>query len=200
MMPEVQPHTVDAAGKTFRYVLPNGWWPIPLQDAADRHLAIRKLVERQAGGRPDAAQLKPVLIAETEKQAVAAAQGGGIVLAFSLMRVNDTMLPASMLCIDLTGVLPPYDQENPARSLDVLLTDGFIRLDGHRMVTYRRERLTRGLPGVLEADAFEQLQVDYLQAVPGFGIVKTAFTTPLPQAQTQWVTLFDEIVQFHAAG
>jgi hypothetical protein len=185
-----------------------------LADKDTRRETVRSLVEWQIGLDPDLSELRRALIREFNTQADQAAAAGGIVLAISMMEGMGSPLPASMACFDFSGLVRVKEGRDPLPILAACTYPGldsararalaaspapqpapnWVPLDNHPHAGFRREEVIVAPDDSGATDQpMEQLQVTYIQYVPGVGVVRTVFSTPLVAARTEWLKMFDAI-------
>lgn len=177
-------------------VTPDGWWRIPLPDAAARRRSVTRLVERQFRGVDDQPLLRRSVAEELAGAAEAAAAGGGLEMYVATDVVAGVPLSASLV---VTAVAAP-------RGLATASTASLARRiaeDGagevavvdlpcgpavrHRRVGPWAETRALGAPD-------DSVAVDYLLPVPGDGgWVVLSFSTPLVPLAEPMADLFEAL-------
>ncbi|MDR0285014.1 MAG: hypothetical protein LBI33_09020 [Propionibacteriaceae bacterium] len=103
--------------RRFSFILPADWWRIPLISEDARRANVDHLVDRQFPQTDEAAQLRHELKVELHRQAVQAADIGGMVMAFYLRNIEGVPVSATMTCYDFSGLLSLPEELNPVKFL-----------------------------------------------------------------------------------
>ncbi|MDR0436285.1 MAG: hypothetical protein LBH11_05945 [Propionibacteriaceae bacterium] len=142
------------------------------------------------------------MLQQLKRQCDDAAAVGGLVMAMSLMQVGGLPVPASLLCVDYrTMIKLTGGAVDPVKALTQFIAkspgEGYEVVKGHPHPAIRKvDEIQSTYPG-LEEKPIKQLQVTYLQHVPGFGMVQSVFTTPMVMLKESWVPMFDAITMLY---
>jgi hypothetical protein len=180
-----------AAPRSYRLVVPDSWFRIPLEDERERREAARALTNRVFRGVDGAPQLRTQLLGRLNDEASAARAAGGLELYLSMMEAAGFPLSASLLVSLIAGPPAGIDGTEAAASLGELLkSDGkHVRtgtVAGQPAVRARHEAGGAGVTPVAGQDVYV--------LVPGAGAwLLMSFSTPIVELVPQMQKLFGAI-------
>jgi hypothetical protein len=180
--------------RSYRLVVPDSWFRIPLEDERQRKDATRALTNRVFRGIADAPRLRARLLNRLDDEASAAQAVGGLELYMSMLEAAGFPLSASLLVSLVTGPPVGTDGTEAASSLGALL-----RGEGKNV----RTGTVAGQPAVR---AFHQSDGDgqgtvapvagqdvYVLVPGGRAWLLMSFSTPVVELAPQMLELFDAI-------
>jgi hypothetical protein len=182
---------METTPRSYRLVMPDSWFRIPLEDERKRQAAARDLTSRAFRGIGDAPGLQARLLNMLNDQASAARAVGGLELYVSMLEAAGFPLSASLVVSLLPGPPAEIDGAEAARSLCTLLGS-----EGKRV----RTGTVAGQPAVQTRHRSGQGNVaptatqDVYVLVPGGkGWLLMSFSTPVVELVSQMEELFDAI-------
>ncbi|MFC8190227.1 hypothetical protein ACFUMH_01040 [Cellulomonas sp. NPDC057328] len=189
-----RPPTPTDAG--LGLVVPADWWVLRLTDADATRRTVAAMVEERLGRDDNLAALRRELRVSVSASARRAAAAGGWLMGFMLTRVADVPVPATLTAFRAPG---SFATDAEVDALQASLTAHASRSGGHvdaadgpsgLVLRSVRERVG-DVPG---AGGVPVLLCDYWSD-PGDdrGLVRLAFSTPLPDLRDGWLELFDAV-------
>jgi len=180
-----------------RVVLPATWWVVDLRDEAARRRSIATLVEEQLGRGDELAALRADLRRHLEVVAIDAGALGGQLMAISLTRAGPVPIPASVTVYRATAggrASETLADVEAALRADPSASDTVDAAQGPCGPVLRRTRVQSGAAD-LGAQDVPMLMADYwLDPGDGAGLVSVTFSSPLVEARSALLPLFDTIV------
>ncbi len=178
----------------WAFVLPAGWWTIPLADPKKIEPAVRALVVERLGRRDDMAQPRKDARENLLKAAKAAAAEGGAQLTTFGMDIAGIMVTGTM------AVYAIERNEAGEKKLEKMVADA-----AGRALTHRQETPEGTVVRAVEASAIHrkdendepilpELRVDYWVDREDLSeVMYLVFTTPFVPLQEAMVELFDAV-------
>lgn len=190
---------MESAPRSYRLVVPDSWFRIPLEDEKQRRDAARALTNRVFHGIDDASRLRTRLLRQLNDQASAAQAAGGLELYVSMLEAAGFPLSASLLVSLLAGPPAEIDGAEAARSFG-----GLLRGEGKqvRTGTVAGQPAVRALHGPRtdagggpgHAKVAPVAAQDVYVLVPGGRAwLLMSFSTPMMELASQMQELFDAI-------
>ncbi|WP_166845578.1 hypothetical protein [Isoptericola sp. BMS4] len=191
-----EPEDVVAAATHWAFVYPNGWWPVPLDDAERIDERVRAVVVRRLGRRDDQARARREARDHLSRAAHGAAEEGAIGLTVFSMDVGDMAITGTMAVFPIEVGAGTETDELLARIIGSLsgadvdrrtLDDGWV-LRGVRQSDIERT----------DADGdpvLPELRADYWMGRRGLKpVLHVSFATPFVPLRTAMLELFDAVV------
>lgn len=180
-----------AVPRSYRLVVPDSWFRIPLEDERERRGAARALTDRVFRGVDGAPRLRTQLLGRLNDEASAARAAGGLELYLSMMEAAGFPLSASLVVSLIAGPPAETGGAEAAGSLGALLReDGKLvttgTVAGQPAVRARHEAGGAGVTPVAGQDVYV--------LVPGADAwLLMSFSTPIVELAPQMQELFGAI-------
>jgi hypothetical protein len=182
-----------ATPRSYRLVVPDSWFRIPLEDEKERRDAAQALTSRMFRGTSHAPQLRARLLGSLNDQSAAAQAAGGLELYLSMLQAAGFPLPASLLVSMAAGPPPGAGGAEAAGSLALLLRGGGKQVSTGTVAgqpTVRARYQAGGRPGRIAPVAAQDV---YVLVPGGRAWLLMSFSTPIVELTPQMHELFDAI-------
>lgn len=182
------------AATDWRFVLPRGWWSVPLDDVERIDERVRAVVVGRLGRRDDLARSRREARENLAAAAHEAAKHGGVNLTVFGMEIGGIAITGTMAVFSLG---PSEDSDALLAQLAATVADADAHQqalpDGWVLRAVRQSEIERtdseGNPMLPE------LRADYWTEREGLGtVLHIAFTTPFIPLRSAMVDLFDAVV------
>jgi hypothetical protein len=183
--------------RSYRLVVPDSWFRIPLEDEQERRDAARALTSRVFRGTDHAPRLRTRLLGSLNDQAAAARAAGGLELYLSMLEAAGFPLSASLLVSLTAGPPAGTGGADAAGSFAALLRGEGKQVStgtvaGQPAVRARHQAGGRagGRPGQVVPAAAQDV---YVLVPGGRAWLLMSFSTPIVELAPQMRELFDAI-------
>jgi hypothetical protein len=186
-----------AVPRSYRLVVPDSWFRIPLEDEKERRDATRALARRVFRGIDHTPQLRTRLLGSLNDQAAAARAAGGIELYLSMLEAAGFPLSASLLVSLTAGPPPGTSGADTAGSFAALLhgegkqaSTGTVAGQPAVRARHQAESKAGGRAGQVAPAAAQDV---YVLVPGGRAWLLMSFSTPITELAPQMRELFDAI-------
>jgi hypothetical protein len=187
---------VETAPRSYRLVVPDSWFRIPLGDEKERQAAARALTDRVFRGIDHTPRLRTRLLGGLNDQAAAARAAGGLELYMSMLEAAGFPLSASLLVSMVAGPPAGTGGAEAARSFGAVLRGEGKQVRTGTVAGQSAVRARHRTGGVANADpgVVPVVGQDVYVLVPGGRAwLLMSFSTPIVELASQMQELFDAI-------